>query len=151
MNRSPVLPLWTGKTMSVADYRKAEEAARLERPDQRMLVADLRNKLATNGPVLVFAVPNSSLNEVPGVSPGTRARIWKAFERDGALSGATDLVILHNGNTLYAEMKRAKGGRMSDSQKDFRRDVIAAGGAWERFDGYEDGRAKLIARGILRA
>src|SRR5215217_2821296 len=135
VSRIPRLPLWTGKSMSVAEYRKATEEATLEREDQRRLVADLRNPLITNGKVLVFAVPNSALNAVPGVSKAIRARIWRVLERDGALAGATDLIILHNGRTIYVEMKRAKGGRLSPDQKRFRDDCIAAGGVWMQANG----------------
>lgn len=61
--------------------------------------------------VFVMAIPNG----------GLRDRVTGAkMRQEGALAGAPDLLIaLDGGGVLWLEMKRRKGGRISDVQKVF--------------------------------
>jgi hypothetical protein len=128
---APKLPLWTGEPMSAADYRALSEAALSERAGQRKLVALLRNPLATNGPVLVFHVPNGFWVPRPAavakeVWRRVLAFVWRVLLRDGAMRGACDLVIGWNGRVMLLELKSADGV-LSDDQLDFEREAEAAG------------------------
>jgi hypothetical protein len=143
------LPLFDKKgPLTLADLRRLADEAESERDAQRRLIAELNNPLLTMGPVLAFAVPNG----VPlcGLSPKRRAQVWESMRRDGAREGATDLIILHKGTTRYVEMKRAKGGRLSEDQGRFRDDVRAAGGIWVQLSGYQEAVEYLTTHGILR-
>ena len=144
----PQLPLFTGELVSLEDYRAAEGAALTEREAQRALIAELRNPNATRGPVLAFHIPNGI--PLPSLDPALKAKIWRAFEADGALPGAADLVIGHGGRTLFRELKRAKGGALSDAQKAFRDLAQAAGLDWAVWNGADAARAELQKIGALR-
>jgi hypothetical protein len=144
----PRLPLFTGQTLSLDDYLAAEEAARPERADQRALIAELRNPLATCGPVLTFHVPNGFF--LPGLSRDVSARVWRTLQADGALPGASDLLIGHEGRVLLLEMKRAKGGLASPAQDEFRGQALAAGLDYRVANGLREARNLLIEMGVLR-
>lgn len=150
MTRSPRprLPLFTGQTLSIEDYRAAEDAALPERKVQRTLLAELRNPLATRGPVLAFHCPNGFW--LPGLSDEASARVWRALQADGALPGASDLIIGHRGRVLLLELKRAKGGKVSDAQDAFQAQADAAGLNYRIAEGLREARALLHEMEILR-
>lgn len=144
----PRLPLFTGEVLSLDDLRAARDREMSERAIQRTLVKELRNPALTFGPVLVFHVPNGI--PLPGLAPELKAKIWAAFEADGALPGAADLVIGHKGRVLFLELKRATGGRLTDDQKAFGRACVAAGLIYARAAGLSAARAFLQVEGVLR-
>lgn len=147
MSRRPSLPLWTGKSLSTADYRAAAEKAMSERAIQRALLADLANPALTDGPVLAFHVPNGI--PMPGIPAPIKARIWKAFEADGALAGAADLVVCHRGRVLFLELKSALGV-LSGDQEDFRDACGRTGVAWASARSVSEARQVLKDFGALR-
>jgi hypothetical protein len=143
--------------ITAAELRRMADEAESERDAQRKLLADLGNPLLTVGPVLAFAVPNhfwlpnpDKRNVADWLWRKVCALAWNILKADGAREGATDLIILHRGTTRFCEMKRTKGGRLSEDQKRFRDDVRAAGGIWVQFNGYRDAVEYLTAHGVLR-
>lgn len=145
--RRPSLPLWTGKSLSTADYRAAAEKAMSERAVQRALLAELANPLLTHGPVLAFHVPNGI--PMPGIPAPVKGRIWKAFEADGARRGAADLVVCHAGQVLFLELKSARGV-LSEDQAAFRDACSAAGVRWAVARGLPQARQILTFFGALK-
>lgn len=119
-----------------------------ERSVQRALIAELRDPRLTCGPVLAFHVANGW--NVPGLDRETSARVWKTLLADGALPGASDLIVGHDGRVLLLELKRAKGGRVSEAQDDFRDQAAAAGLDYRIADGLSEARALLRVWGAMR-
>jgi hypothetical protein len=146
--RAPKLPLWTGQTLSAADYRAQVEREMSERDIQRTLIGELRDPRLTNGPVLAFAVPNGW--HVPGLDTLASARVWRTLCADGALPGAPDLVVGHSGRVMLLELKRSKGGVPLASQEAFQRQASAAGLDYCVVEGLAEARALLRERGVLR-
>jgi hypothetical protein len=144
----PHLPIFTGQALSVEDYRAQVERDMPERAIQRKLIADLRDPLLTNGPVLAFAVPNGW--HVPGLDERTSARVWNTLLADGALPGAADLIVCHNGRVLLLELKRAKAGRLSKAQEAFQAQAVAAGLDYCVVEGLSEARALLRQWGALK-
>lgn len=143
----PRLPLFGAGPVSAAELRSATERAMLERAIQRELVADLNNSFLTVGPVLAFHIPNGI--PLPSLNGELKAKIWRAFERDGARKGAPDLVVCHAGRVLFLEVKRA-GQRPSTEQNAFAADAAATGQAYRVCRGLTDCRQALIDFGCLR-
>jgi hypothetical protein len=144
----PRLPLFTGRSLSAADYRAQIERDMAERAIQRALIEELRDPRLTNGPVLAFAVPNGW--HVPGLDKETSARVWKTLQADGALPGAPDLILGHNGRVLLLELKRAKGGVHLAFQKAFQTQALAAGLDYCVVEGLSEARALLRQWGALK-
>jgi len=142
----PRLPLFTGQALSAADYRAQAERAMSEREIQRALIAELRNPLATHGAVLAWHCPNGWW--LPGLDSETSARVWKTLQADGALPGASDLIIGHNGSTLLLELKSATG-KQSDAQENFERDAAAVGLVYRTASSLTEARSILRERGVL--
>jgi|SRR5215207_5380565 len=143
----PKLPLWTGQPLSLADYRAHQEHDMSERDIQRALVQSLRDPAQTDGPVLVFHIPNGFW--LPGIAKEQAAKIWRTLERDGALPGACDLVIGWNGRVLLLELKSATG-TLSDDQLDFEREAEAAGLDYRSASSLSEARTLLIEWGALK-
>lgn len=81
---------------------------RSESTEQVMLVARIRQ---FHPSVLVFAIPNGGKRD-----PKEAARLKK----EGTLAGVPDLCVAEPRgpwHSLYIEMKRQKGGRVSEEQK----------------------------------
>lgn len=83
--------------------------------------------------LLIMAIPNG----------GYRSKIaGSILKKEGALAGAPDLCLcLGMGQTIWIEMKRRKGGVLSDAQKKIHEDmrqlghqIIVAKGAKDAFD-----------------
>jgi hypothetical protein len=145
--RSPRLPLFSGQPISIADLRAVQEREMLEREIQRTLLADLANPALTAGPVLAVHIPNG----VPlcGLDAETRAKIWRAMERDGARKGAADLIIGHNSRLFLLEVKTDLG-RPSMAQHTFAADCKAVGVLYRIGFGLSDCRRILTECGVFQ-
>lgn len=97
--------------------------------------------------VLYFHVPNGFW--APGATREQMARAWQRMERLGALPGASDLIIMHRGETLALEFKRRRG-TASEDQEAFADRVARAGGTWELRDSVNGAHRLLLDRGLLR-
>jgi len=74
-----------------------------EHDEQKALVKKLRGL-----GVVVFAIPNGGLRDKV-----TSTRL----KEEGAVSGIPDLlIVLDDGKSLWVEMKRREGGKLSDAQ-----------------------------------
>ena len=96
------------KTITVASILKAKDKVHelSEHEEQVKFVRWLRDNKIT-----VFSVPN-------GFISGGDAKYINYMKAEGMLSGAPDLVVLvGNGLTVFVEMKKEKGGVLSDAQK----------------------------------
>ena len=74
---------------------------------------------------------------------GSRRTRWEAAraKAEGMVAGAPDLiVILPGGVTLWIEMKRRKGGRVSPSQRAFGAMLERNGHHWRVCYGWEEAR-----------
>ena len=61
--------------------------------------------------LIVFSIPN-------GGKRGFKTAV--KLKKEGQLSGVSDLcVLLPNGKTVFIEMKKQEGGKLSETQKDF--------------------------------
>ena len=61
--------------------------------------------------LIIFSIPN-------GGKRGFKTAV--KLKKEGQLSGVSDLcVLLPNGKTVFIEMKKEKGGKLSDSQLEF--------------------------------
>lgn len=78
--------------------------------NEQVAVTNLLEMLKTQGKVVVFsAVPNN-----------TYTKSWKqklTQKLEGVRSGVPDMIIVLKDKVLFLEMKRTKGGTVSDSQK----------------------------------
>jgi hypothetical protein len=68
----------------------------------------------------------------------------------GLRPGVSDLVFLHNGEAFALELKRQKGGVVSDNQDQFLADWKAAGGEGFIARGLDEALACMKAWGVLR-
>ena len=61
--------------------------------------------------LIIFSIPN-------GGKRGFKTAV--KLKKEGQLSGVSDLcVLLPNGKTVFIEMKKQEGGKLSETQKDF--------------------------------
>lgn len=67
---------------------------------------------------VIFSVPNGSKRD---------AREAKKLKDTGLLPGVSDLIVIHNGQVLFVEVKKPSGGRQEPEQKDFQSRVEALG------------------------
>ena len=100
------------KTITAASILKAREKDReLSEHEEQVKVV----KWCRENKIKVFSVPNGFIS---GSKDVTYMSYMKA---EGLLPGSPDLVVLPgNGVVLFVEMKKEKGGILSDKQKDFR-------------------------------
>ena len=79
-------------------------------------------KWCRDNKITVFSVPN-------GFISGSSSPTYMSYMRaEGLLPGACDLVVLPgNGVTVFMEMKKEKGGVLSDAQKKFRDFLLGNG------------------------
>ncbi len=81
--------------------------------------------------VLFYHVPNGGFRD---------AREGAKFKKMGVFSGVPDLCICVSRSGyhgLYIELKRVKGGKLTDSQKKWRDDLMREGYAWHMAEGHE--------------
>jgi len=64
----------------------------------------------------IFSVPNDSINAIE-----TKRKV-----NTGLLTGVSDLIVLHNGECLFIEVKTSTG-KQQESQKDFENTVTLQG------------------------
>ena len=64
----------------------------------------------------IFSVPNDSINAIE-----TKRKV-----NTGLLAGVSDLIVLHNGETIFIEVKTLTG-KQSEKQKDFEKIVSLQG------------------------
>lgn len=82
--------------------------------------------------VKIFAIPNGGHR-----NKATAAKL----KAEGVLSGVPDLFIPEF--NLWVEMKRQKGGRLSDSQKEMRTYLMSCGHDFMMCQGFEDAKAQI--------
>jgi hypothetical protein len=103
-----------------------------EREEQTALVAWL---LKTYPNLVFFSVPNE----------GKRTDFMKFhMKQTGLLSGVPDLILLFD-VPLFVEMKRTKGGALSDNQKQVIGWIRAAGYTVEVCRGFQEAKQKIQA------
>lgn len=83
---------------------------------------------------LIFSIPNGGKRD---------AREAKKLKNTGLLKGASDLVIVIPGQTIYSETKKP-GGYQSDDQKDFQARAIALGHQYIIYKSLEEFKALII-------
>jgi len=85
-----------------------------EELEQITLINYIRNKYRD---FIIFSIPNGAT--LKG-NEHQRARQMNGLKASGLLVGTPDLcLLLPNGKSLFIEMKREKGGRLSVHQKEF--------------------------------
>lgn len=87
---------------------------------------------------LMFAIPN-------GASKSMSQAV--KFKREGLKSGVPDVMLaLPRGgwHGLFIELKRQKGGVLSDTQKAYEQVLSSAGYAWTRCNGFDAARAAIV-------
>lgn len=82
---------------------------------QQEIVIWYRNNNLNNNNI-IFSVPNE----------GKSAKEQMFKKATGLLSGVSDLIVLHNGKTIFIECKDEKG-KQSDKQKEFEKIVSLQG------------------------
>lgn len=92
---------------------------------------------------LIFAVPNGA-----NLGGNKRQRIANAMElkAEGLRNGVSDvLVLVPSGQYTCAgiELKKLKGGKVSEEQTAFGNALISEGGYWRRCDGWREAIACL--------
>ena len=109
----------------------------------------------TEAQVHAAVVAHLRLRAKPGVlwlhvpMGGARdAKTGGMLKRMGALAGASDLLLWHNGNSFALEIK-APGGRLSESQREFFARFNNAGGHTAVVEGVDRAVAVLSAWGLL--
>lgn len=86
----------------------------------------------------IYAVPNGGMRH-PAVAAQLKA--------EGVKPGVPDLCLAYPSNGfhgLYIEMKRLKGGRLSDEQKDWRNRLTSAGYAVHVCEGWEIAQRVIV-------
>jgi hypothetical protein len=111
----------------------------LEDAVQARLVAVLMNSCAPN--VLWFAIPNGGYR-----SPRTAARL----KATGTRAGVPDMAFVIGGRTHFLELKRARGGSLSDVQIAIRDEAIAAGAIYAVAKGFDAAIAVLRSWGAIQ-
>jgi hypothetical protein len=96
-------------------------------------------RLRAKPDVLWLHVPNGGARD---------ARTGAVLKRMGALAGASDLLLWHQGNSFALELK-APGGRLSEAQLDFLARFNDAGGHSACAQGLDRALAVLESWGLL--
>ena len=84
---------------------------------QQKIVIWYKNEYQRHEKGLIFAIPNGGSRNVIEA---------KKLKATGMMAGVSDLIILHNGKTLFCELKIEKGIQ-SEKQKDFETTVTNLG------------------------
>jgi hypothetical protein len=90
-----------------------------------------------------FAVPNAARRSM---------NLAAKMRAEGMKAGVADLVFIAppHGRAFFLEMKKEKGGRRSDAQLLFAREIKEAGASHEFADGFAQAVAILEGWGLLR-
>lgn len=84
---------------------------------QQKIVTFYKNEYQRHGKGLIFSVPNGGSRNVVEA---------KKLKYTGLMAGVSDLIVLHNGKTLFCELKIEKGIQ-SEKQKEFEQIVSNLG------------------------
>ena len=119
---------------------RAKVAAKSEHGAQVMLLNEVRRR-GIKG-LRFFAIPNAARR-----SQNLAARM----KAEGMRAGAADLVFIAppSGRAYFLEMKRERGGRRSDAQLLFAREMREAGALHEFADGFAEAVSILERWGLL--
>jgi len=101
-----------------------------EHEEQRELVSWFRKEFR---PVRIFAIPNGGLRN---------KSVAAKLKVEGVSAGVPDLYV--PAWRLWIEMKREKGGRLSDNQKDWRDYLQSTGSYFILGEGCEKAKEKII-------
>ena len=99
------------KRMAKIPFRK-ETVVPLEESEQMAFIQYLQYKK-----IDYFAVPNS--NALSSLNKLMAVKVMAKMKKVGLVSGVSDLVVMLNHKILFIEMKRIKGGTVSNNQKKF--------------------------------
>lgn len=106
---------------------------------QRAVICHIQRRKFPN--VSYFAVPNG----------GLRARKEAAIMQGlGTRAGVPDIVLIHNGQAYFLELKRDKGGRTSPAQAAMAAELRAAGADVAVCAGIDAAIAQLERWGLIR-
>ncbi len=79
---------------------------------------------------IIFAIPNGELRNVT---------VAKRLKAEGVISGVPDLCcLLPDGITIWIEMKRETGGKVTKAQKEFHKKMQALGHTVKVCKGYKE-------------
>lgn len=84
---------------------------------QQKIIIWYKNEYQRHGKGLIFAIPNGGSRNIIEA---------KKLKSTGMMAGVSDLIILHNGKTLFCELKIEKGIQ-SEKQKEFETKVSNLG------------------------
>jgi len=70
--------------------------------------------------IFFFSVPNGAVLKGNAMQ---RARQMNQLKASGFRNGVADVIVMIKDKVLFIEMKKKKGGRQSESQKQFEKDV----------------------------
>lgn len=88
--------------------------------------------------MLLFHIPNGGLrNKI----------VASKLKREGVIAGVADLFLCiptRKSHGLFIEMKRVKGGRQSESQKNFETSVVSMGYAYTLCHGFIDAKENIV-------
>lgn len=106
------------KTITPASILKAKDKIHeLSEHEEQCKVV----KFCRDNKITIFSVPN-------GFISGGDAKYINYMKAEGMTTGAPDLIILPgNGLSIFMEMKKEKGGVLSDAQKKFRDFLLGNG------------------------
>lgn len=90
--------------------------------------------------LLVFGIPNAGRRSFQTAA---------SFQAEGMMSGVADLCVIGGGDTAFLEMKRAKGGVVSDAQRQFQSRLTDAGAVYGLARGFDEAVALLVTWGFL--
>lgn len=95
---------------------------------QQKIVIWYKNEYQRHGKGLIMAVPNGGSRNIIEA---------KKLKATGTMAGVSDLIILHNGKTLFCELKIEKGIQ-SEKQKEFESIVTNLGFEYKIIRNLED-------------
>ena len=95
---------------------------------QQKIVIWYKNEYQRHEKGLIFAIPNGGSRNVIEA---------KKLKATGMMAGVSDLIILHNGKTLFCELKIEKGIQ-SEKQKEFETKVSNLGFEYKLIRNLED-------------
>jgi len=85
---------------------------------------------------LIFAIPNGELRAIS---------VANRLKAEGVVSGIPDLCILLEEKTIWIEMKKAKGGRVSKVQKEIHTKMQSLKHEVYVCNGFEEAKALMLS------